>query len=458
MDPRMGAFDAVMFEVESDPVLRSVITVVMQLDQEPDADRLEYRVDRLTRLLPKLRQRAVGNPVSLAPPRWETDPNFDLHYHLTTEELGDGTMDELLAKASRWAEDDFDRQRPLWEMIHYTGLEGGRSALGLKLHHSITDGVGSLAIGAALFDWSADAEDPTDMPDAPVPHTLGWRDRLNQATEFEAASLAHDTVGAAKAVVGAAKEAVTDPVGSAVATQQFMESAGRLLAPADKPMSPIWTERSLSLWFAETSMDFSDLRAAGKAQDATVNDAFMAAVAGALRAYHEQRGPVPDALRVNMPVNRREAGDTSSGNKWIPVRFPVPLNEPDPAKRIRQMHPLLLQAREEKALGVAEQVYKLLQALPQAITTRIAGGMMKGTDFAATNVPGPPIPVFIAGSRVTRMLPFAPKGGAAVNVALLSFNGRAEIAINIDRAAVDDPDGLRECFVEAFKEVLSTVD
>ena len=80
------------------------------------------------------------------------------------------------------------------------------------------------------------------------------------------------------------------------------------------------------------------------------------------------------------------------------------------------------------------------------------------THFAATNVPGPPFPVYIAGGLVTRLSVFAPKSGAAINIGLISYNGRAEIGINIDREAVPDVEFLVDCLNESFDEVLATVD
>ncbi|MFM2438995.1 MAG: hypothetical protein RLZ55_1820, partial [Actinomycetota bacterium] len=246
--------------------------------------------------------------------------------------------------------------------------------------------------------------------------------------------------------------------GSLLAAQELVASASRVLAPASTPLSPLWTKRSLSTELVEFSVDLSDLKAAAKASGGTLNDAFVAGVIGALRSYHEQFGEVPDDLRVHMPVNLRTSDEAADGgNHWIPTRFPVPLNEADAGRRIRQLHPLLAQARNEPALGISDPVYKVLMTLPRAITTRIAGGLMKGTDFVATNVPGPPIPVYIVGARVTRMIPFAPRGGAAVNVGLMSYNGRAEIGVNIDDEAVEYPDVLRECFKESFAQIVATV-
>lgn len=460
MDPRMGAFDAVMFGVEDDPVLRSFITVLIETDSPPDPERLRYRVERLTRLVPKMRQHVVGNPFSLVPPRWETEREFALDYHFRVLALPDGTPDDVLVQLASWAERDFDRARPLWEMIYFTGLRGERGALGVKIHHAITDGVGGMHLAAALLDLSASAADPEDMPEAPEPSFAGWRDRLEQGSAFEASSLFQSAVGATKMALGAGRSAATDPGGSLLATQEFVASAGRILAPAPEPLSPIMTGRSLAETFAALSFDLSDLKAAGKAVGGTLNDAFMAAVVGGLLKYHVHHGAVPEELRVNMPVNMRSADDADDqgGNKWAPVRLALPLNEEDPTRRMRQLHPILIQARNEPALSISDPVYKVLMSLPRPLTTRIAGGLMKGTDFAATNVPGPPFPVFIAGSRVTRLISFAPKSGAALNIGLLSYNGRAEIGINIDCDAVPDHDVLVRCFKESFEEVIATAE
>jgi hypothetical protein len=82
---------------------------------------------------------------------------------------------------------------------------------------------------------------------------------------------------------------------------------------------------------------------------------------------------------------------------------------------------------------------------------------MKGTDVAATNVPGPPFPVYVSGARVTRIMPFAPKGGAAVNVALMTYDGTAYLGITIDPAAVTDPDLLIDSLSAALHAVTAAV-
>lgn len=456
-DSRMGAFDAVMWGIEDDPVLRSVIVAVVTTDTEPDRALLTERVERLTRVVPKLRQCVIGNPVSLIPPRWVTQPDFDLDYHLRWTALPEGerSVAGVLTIAERAAEQDFDRDRPLWEMTVATGLEGGGAGIVLKIHHSITDGVGGMMLAGTLFDLQPEGADLGPMPDAPEPHApvdpLG---RLALGVDFEA----RESRGLLETVVrtgmGLAQRAVVDPLGSLHAAGAFTSSASRLLAPASTPLSPIMTGRSLDVRCSLLHAPLAELKAAGKSVDGTLNDAFMAVVARGLRAYHAAMGGDIDALRVNMPVNMRTRdAATTGGNAWVPARFALPLGGGTAAQTIRDLHPVLLAARSEPALPVSTVVYRLLCTLPNPVAATVAGGLMKGTDVAATNVPGPPFPVYVAGARVTRLVPFAPKGGASLNVALMTYDGTAFMGITIDPAAVTDPDLLTACLAAALHDV-----
>src|SRR3954467_2626885 len=92
-ESRMSDADKLMWTIEHDPMLRSTITSVVLLDRAPDRSTFEEVIDRASRRIPRLRQRVVSNPLSLAPPRWEVDPNFDMHFHLRWVKAGgDGSL------------------------------------------------------------------------------------------------------------------------------------------------------------------------------------------------------------------------------------------------------------------------------------------------------------------------------------------------------------------------------
>jgi WS/DGAT/MGAT family acyltransferase len=459
LEQRMGAFDAVMWNVESDPILRSVIVAMMVLDGPPDVDAARERIERMTLTVPKLRQRVVGNSMSMVPPRWVVDENFDLGYHLRW--VAAPRQDEGLRPAYRlaetMAEQDFDRKRPLWEMALMTGLPGEQAAFIVKIHHSITDGMGGLAMAAALLDLTAEPRtDLGEKPPAPQPEDIGLTARLTSGVMFEAKRWAGTTRSAVDGIGDLALRLMRDPVQTTQDGVAFAASASRMLAPASTPHSPLMTQRSLSSYFDSFDVAFDDLKRSAKDAGGTINDAFLTIVTRGLHRYHVRHGsPVP-GLRVNMPINLRTDADDTSGNRWVPARVVVPVDVADPVEHLHALSPVLKQARTEPALVLSDQVYRLLVRLPTAAATSVSAGLMKGTDFAATNLPGPPIPVYFSGSKVLAMLPFAPRGGAAVNVALMTYDGRGFFAVNIDERAVPEPLELMDDLQAAAAEVLGT--
>jgi len=110
----MSDEDALMWNIEKDPVLRSTIVAVALFDSVPDWDQLRRRIDRTTRFIPRLRQRVVSAPFRIAPPRWMAEPAFDLDFHLRRTRLaGSGTTRALFDALQPIATAGFDRARPL---------------------------------------------------------------------------------------------------------------------------------------------------------------------------------------------------------------------------------------------------------------------------------------------------------------------------------------------------------
>jgi hypothetical protein len=215
------------------------------------------------------------------------------------------------------------------------------------------------------------------------------------------------------------------------------------------------TARSLSYRFQTLTLPLPELKAAAKAASGTVNDAFVAGVAGGLHRYHERHGAPVEALRMTMPINvRNESTANLAGNQFVPARFTVPVAVEDPVTHMQAIHELVDQQRQEPALGLLEPMSIVLNRLPTTAVTALFGSMIKGMDFTTSNVPGSPLPIYIAGARVDAMFPFGPLAGVAVNITLLSHLDEAGIGINSDMAAVPDPDVLLECIEESFRAVL----
>jgi diacylglycerol O-acyltransferase len=227
-----------------------------------------------------------------------------------------------------------------------------------------------------------------------------------------------------------------------------------MLAPATTPLSPIMTGRSLSVRFDTITVPLAELKAASKKADGKLNDAFVAAITGGLRRYHQKHGADVDALRMTMPINIRtdETADLA-GNQFAPARFAVPLTIDDPVERMRATRDLVAQQRGEPALALAEPLAGILYRLPTSVTTGVFGSLLRGIDFVTSNVPGVPIPVFFGGARMEAQFAFGPMSGAATNITLLSYLDEVQIAVNSDPAAIPDPDVFVNCLLEGLDEI-----
>ena len=370
---------------------------------------------------------------------------------------GEGSLRDLLDLAAPIAMQAFDRDRPLWEFHVADGLAGDRAGVVMKLHHVVSDGMGLVRMTRQLVERS---REPVELPPRePEPAQSAPRsgfEHLQDAVQHRAGTAADRAGRMLRAAGRGLGDFARDPVG---ATRQLGETAGsigRLLRPASEPLSPVMTARSMTVRFDVLTVSMESLKAASGVVQGTLNDAFVASVAGALRLYHEHQGKPTEALRMNMPINLRE-GDKgrAAGNQFVPARFAVPIAIADPAERMRAIHELVQTQRGELALPLLDEITGAINRLGVGPATRVAGSMMKAVDFVTSNVPGPRFPVYAAGAKIDNMYPFGPLAGAAVNITLFSYDGQLQIGVNTDAAAVADPELFVACLEKGISEVQS---
>lgn len=451
----MSDADALMWHIEKDPILRSTIVAVGILDRAPDWGRLRERFLRASISIPRFRQRVLSPPLRLGPPRWAYEPDFDIDFHLKRFTIPTpGTRRQLLDVIAPIAQASFDRARPLWECVVLEGLEAGRAAMVMKVHHSVTDGVGGVELLTQLVDLERDA--PERLRDRPAPPPE-WFDAGGLVRE----SLGHTTrrwlgIGrrAPASVFGATLATLRDPLGSLATTAATTRSIARSLAPASSPMSPVMTQRGMGRWLDTIDVTLDDLKRAAKAAEGSLNDAFVAGACGGLARYHQRNGARIDYLRMTMPINIRADDAATVGNQFAPARFPVPIHIDDPIERMQAIRALVIEWRAEPALRLTSTLAGILNRLPTQVTTAIFGGMLKCVDFVTSNVPGAPLPVFVAGASVERFYAFGPPSGAGVNITLMSHVDQCCIGVVVDTAAVPDPGVLLADLRAGFDEVI----
>ncbi len=452
---RLGAADELLWSIEKDRCLRSTIVAVSLLDSAPDWDRLRTRMVEACILVPGLRQRVVTSVLHGGHPCWQVDECFDIDYHLRRVVApAPADLRAVLDIAGPIAMGAFDRDRPLWEFTLVEGLAGGCTAFIQKVHHSFTDGVGAVQLAAFLLDSKRNpprrrgAADPNGTPAGVI--SVSALDSL--ITQLRSAIGV--SARGARAIPGLAGRSIIDPLGMLGSTVREVRSIARLLAPMSRPLSPIMTGRGTSRRLDSFDFPFAAVSAAAHSAGSTVNDAFLAGVAGGMRLYHERHKSAASALRVTMPISLRRPDDPPGGNRFVPARFALSIATVDPRARIREMGELTRAWRREPALPLTGAIAVGLNVLPVQATTSILGSMLKAVDFVATNVPGLQDRVFLAGAEVVRQFAFAPPSGAAFSIALLSHGDRCCIGLNVDTAAVPDPETLTVCLRHGFDEVL----
>ena len=442
--------DAFTWAMESDPRLRSTVVTVILLDRSPDWEEVRNRFSLISQKVPMTRQRVVPSP-SPAPPRWEYAPDFDLDFHMRrVTATAPGTFEKVLEMARVAAMEDFDRARPLWEATFIDGLENDGAAMVLKFHHALTDGVGGIQIGMILFDLSEVPEKhgPTaELPEVPPPPWLrGYRD----TARYDAQLVGTAVMGTLKSAPKLIFNGIRRPVLTVSSAVEMAASVYRTVRPVNRTGSPLMTKRSLIRRLGVLEVPFPELRAAAHRCGGALNDAFVAGVAGGLRCYHEKHGVVVGDLHLTMPISLREEGDEMGGNRITLMRFDVPVGEPDPAQRIRQIHERTGRVRDEKSLPYTQWIAGALNMMPRWYI----GSILRHVDFLCSDVPGIPMPVFLGGARVVTEYGFGPTIGAAVNVTLLTYVDVCALGIDVDTGAIPDYDVFFESLVAGFDEVL----
>ena len=455
-DRRMSDAEALMWNLEKDPSLRSTFLNVTFLDSPPSFEGFRRRIQRAVVDIPRLGQRVVPAPARLAPPEWVDDPSFDLDFHVRHVALpGPGSDRQLLDLAALDFQDPFDRARPLWQFTIVDGLEGDRAALLAKMHHTITDGVGGVRLSAMFIDLERDAQDPETIS----LHAAGDVDR--GIVESVARSVAHDLrrqFGMSRRAAAAAVDLALHPgkaLNLAGDTADVLASLLRQVLVLEGARSPLWAgRRSLGRRFEVTTVDLEQLKAQAKALGGTVNDAFVSCVAGGAGAYHREKGVEIDELRVAMPVSTRD-DKSAGGNAFSPTRALVPAGTKDPVDRFRAIRDRLGGARRERAVSITDALAGVLNNLPTSAVVTFARQQAETVDFATSNVRGAPWDLFIAGAQILHNHPMGPTAGTAFNATVLSYRGNLDVGLNIDTAAVDDPVLLRACIEDAFREFLA---
>jgi diacylglycerol O-acyltransferase len=422
----------------------ATMSLVASVDSLPPRPALESRLERVAASVPRLQQRVLRPTFSAVPPAWVPDPDFRASRHLEEAPPGSGPAAVVAGVIAT----PFPPDRPPWRAVMAGG--SGPSVV-FHLHHSYTDGLGGVQLLTELMDFAPDGDRSATERAAPPPSPAagpGLLQDLRSELAHQARTWGRALPWASRTVTAAA----TDPASVLRPAASVAAALSNQLRAALGPSSPVLSSRSPAVVFSTIDLPLDAMRAAAARVGAKVNDVFLAGLLDGLARYHVKQGSRAPSLRLGVPISARQGEEELMRNQLMGAVLRGPLGDLDFDERARLLHEMVVISRRQPWDGVVDDLGELASRLPGA--DRMVAATVASLDVLASNVTGPDVPMWLAGSRVTRMTPVGPRSGSAVNATLLSYDGTASIGLNIDPAAVRDPGVLHDCLASAYAEGL----
>jgi WS/DGAT/MGAT family acyltransferase len=427
------------------------VASILSLEGALDYERFVADIRARLHLIPRYTDRIMPAPFGIAHPTWESDPDFDVRQHVQHRTLRSPGNDEQLAEfCATLHSQPLDRSRPLWEIYIIDGYRGGmggarasagqapRSVLYSKVHHCMIDGVSGVQLMGILLDA---APTPPSIPPAPPRRRLavpGFTSRLLDAisdrvlTGVNRGTLALQLLRHPRRAFQELRM-TRDAIASTVQTLL----AGTPRTPFNGPLG---IGRSLS-WI---TFSLPETKRIKNALGGSVNDVVLAVISGALRRVLEARGTTPDRmeLRTAVPVNTRSAAQhLKLGNQVSAMIAPLPVGIHDALERLYQVRDATALLKHGHESEKMQRLIDMIGLMPPPLQRLLssAGGLSAPINTICTNVPGPPISLYMQGVRLERMIPFLPlMEGIGLAFGILSYADTLTIALTADAELVPD--------------------
>jgi diacylglycerol O-acyltransferase / wax synthase len=454
----MSKVDTAWLRMEK-PTNLMMITGVLMLASRLDMKRLRKLIATRFLAYRRFTQKAVQTDAGAW---WETDPDFDLDWHLRRTALpGAAGQVELQQLVSQLASTPLDHSKPLWQFHLVESYDGG-SALIARIHHCYADGIALVQVMLSLTDVRPRPARGAALPEA-------WlKDDGRKLTQRFLAPAREQLDRAVKfggKLLDKGAELYRDPSAAAALAREGGAIAAELahaLSLSDDPITQLKGPLGVSkrcAWAEPLLLD--EVKAVGRGLDCTVNDVLLACAAGALRAYLLEQGDDLEGLsiRATVPVNLRPLEHAKKlGNHFGLVFLDLPIGEPNP---VRRLEIVAANMRELKGSRQAIVAYGLLAALgmaPAPVQRLGLDLLSRKASAVATNVPGPQMPLFMAGAKIAEMMFWVPQtGGIGLGISILSYNGKVHFGLMVDGRRVPQPAAIIDRFRPEFDKLLYAV-
>lgn len=459
---RLSWGDTVFLHLEREGMPLNVASVCTFEGEISLADCIRFIESKLP-LLPRYLKRVVPAAFNVGLPSWEFDAEFDIRRHMREVRLPHGTAIELKNLAGKIFSTVMDRRHPLWDITLVRGLQDGRTAVILRMHHCLCDGIAGVGMMNVLLDAS---------PDAPCPPTRKVKFRVPPPKD----PLSSLTTGFVDSYSDLVKRILSAMADLLTMAERVAANGGNLDPKEFASLFPeitAFTERLRfnvlykgPQKFACTEIPLADVKAIRKECGASVNDVILAIVTATVRRYCELHGERVKGklLRLMVPVNLRGSVSTSElGNRISLVPVTVPLDIRDPRRLLAAVHKrteFLKRMHAAELVSLAGGLIGMFPTSVQGFAGPLASRLpITPFNLVCTNVPGPQFPLYLMGHEMLEWYPYVPVGGEmAMNCAILSYNGKVYFGFSGDVHAAPDLRRMEKLLLTSFQELRDAVD
>jgi len=359
-------------------------------------------------LSPIFRRRLVEVPLDLGRPVWIRDPDFHLDHHLFHVALPQpGGMRGLAKLAAQIYNTPLDRSRPLWSLTCISGLNGieelppNAFAVLAKIHHANIDGGSGAEIMGVIYDVTAKPREvpppeeewePEEIPSSTDLITNSYKGILQ--TPMKLLSFIGETAGNALDISRELVDGLSSPPA----------------LPMTAPNSMLNVSVTQNKIFGAVDLPLKQLKKVRAAAEVKLNDVVLSICAGALRRYLLEKEELPDkALSAMVPISVRDEREKGqAGNKVSAMFIALATDIADPIERLKAIRST---TKSSKEIGRAISAEKLMDFLPSELSglasrvyTRMGLSELHRPfyNLVITNVPGPPVPLYMNGARLVR--------------------------------------------------------
>jgi WS/DGAT/MGAT family acyltransferase len=417
----------------------------------PTLRALRGSIDARLAMLPRFRQRLAADPLGVAEPRWIDDCGFDVRRHVAFLGPANSVLsrEEFTEHCDLALSQPLARSRPLWRIHLAPRLEDGRIGLLCMFHHAMVDGKSAVEVATLLFDLA---------PDAPAPEPRRW----TPAPEPSPARLTLEAISdrgrePLRAARGFARLAADPLAGGnrigATLRRTALAVGEDLIRPApdsflNDEIGPLRALRHARL--ARRQVD-----RVRRHTGATINDVCLAVVSGALRELSMQRHRPPVPLKAMVPVSVRgddEAADLGNRISFAFIDLPVDLSSP--LRRLASVQEQTTAFKRSGRPAGTQAVVDALGLLPMAFRRRAAQAVAsrRAYNLVVSNIPGPPVPVYMLGAELVEAYPVVPLSEKhGLSIGIFSYGEDLFFGLYADPVTLPDVDGLPSAISVAFR-------